>query len=193
MRVLGVQPTTPDPMSPFGRPSTDPRPAYRELAAVPMKLFVIDRKVALFPVAPTDVSRGYLEVAQPSVVAALVEHFERHWAAGHTAPVHPRFELSPREHALTALLARGHTDASAARELGISMRTVTTVVRSLMDRLGVENRFQLGLALGARRLVAPPTPMARVQVSTRDRGDATAVRFIDAGYAAEVAKPRGRG
>jgi DNA-binding CsgD family transcriptional regulator len=181
MRVLGVQPTTPDPMSPFGRPSTDPRPAYREMAAVPMKLFVVDRKVALFPVAPTDVSRGYLEVTQPSVVAALVEHFEQHWAVGHTAPVHPRFELSPREHALTALLARGHTDASAARELRISMRTVTTVVRSLMDRLSVENRFQLGLALGARRLVAPPIPVARVQASTRERGDASTAGFIDAG------------
>ena len=25
-----------------------------------------------------------------------------------------------------------------------------------MDRLGVENRFQLGLALGARRILPPP-------------------------------------
>lgn len=156
MRVLGVQPATPDPMSPYGRAPTEPRPAYREMPAVPMKLFVIDRKVALFPVAPTDVSRGYLEVAQPPVVAALVALFERHWAVGHAAPVHPRVELSAREQALTALLARGHTDASAARELRIGTRTVTTVVRSLMDRLGVENRFQLGLALGVRRLVEPP-------------------------------------
>lgn len=156
MRVLGVQSSTTDPMSPYGRAPTEPRPAYREMPAVPMKLFVIDRKVALFPVAPTDVSRGYLEVTQPPVVSALVALFERHWAVGHVAPVHPRFELSAREHALTALLARGHTDASAARELRISTRTVTTVVRSLMDRLGAENRFQLGLALGLRRLVEPP-------------------------------------
>jgi DNA-binding CsgD family transcriptional regulator len=158
MRVLGVQPSTPDPMSPYGRTPADPRPAYREMPAVPMKLFVVDRKVALFPVAPTDVNRGYLEVSQPSVVEALVALFERHWATGQAAPEHPRIELDPREHALTALLARGHTDASAARELRISARTVTTVIRSLMDRLGVENRFQLGLALGARRLVTPTEP-----------------------------------
>jgi DNA-binding NarL/FixJ family response regulator len=54
------------------------------------------------------------------------------------------------------LLARGHTDTSAARKLRISPRTVTNILRGLMDQLGVDNRFQLGLALGARQLVAPP-------------------------------------
>ena len=57
--------------------------------------------------------------------------------------------LTSREKALVDLLASGHTDASAARRLGISARTVTYTLRSLMDRLGVENRFQLGLALGS--------------------------------------------
>jgi DNA-binding NarL/FixJ family response regulator len=69
-----------------------------------------------------------------------------------------RIELDPREHTLVGLLAQGHTDASAATELRVSARTVSTIVRSLMDRLGVENRFQLGVALGARHLVAPPRP-----------------------------------
>lgn len=162
MRVLGVQPATPDPMTPYGRTPTDPQPAYREMPAVPMKLFVVDRKVALFPVTPTDVNRGYLEVTQPPVVAALVALFERHWAAGRAIQENPmsRIELDPREHLLIGLLAQGHTDASAATELRVSARTVSTIVRSLMDRLGVENRFQLGVALGARHLVAPPEPDA---------------------------------
>jgi DNA-binding CsgD family transcriptional regulator len=56
--------------------------------------------------------------------------------------------LSAREKALVELLAAGHTDASAARRLGISPRTVSYALQSLMDRLEVENRFQLGLALG---------------------------------------------
>ncbi|MDQ7910709.1 helix-turn-helix transcriptional regulator [Phytohabitans sp. ZYX-F-186] len=163
MRVLGVQPATPDPLSTYGRTPSDPQPAYREMPAVPMKLFVVDRKVALFPVTPTDVNRGYLEVTQPPVVAALVALFERHWAAGRAVQENPmsRLELDPREHTLIGLLAQGHTDASAATELRVSPRTVSTIVRSLMDRLGVENRFQLGLALGARHLVAPPEPDGR--------------------------------
>lgn len=56
--------------------------------------------------------------------------------------------FSPREKALVELLAAGHTDASAARRLGVSPRTVSYTLQSLMDRLAVENRFQLGLALG---------------------------------------------
>lgn len=63
--------------------------------------------------------------------------------------------LDDRERALVALLVAGHTDSSAARRLSISPRTVTNVLRSLMDRLGVDNRFQLGVAIGigaARRL-----------------------------------------
>jgi DNA-binding NarL/FixJ family response regulator len=56
--------------------------------------------------------------------------------------------FTAREKALVELLAAGHTDASAARRLGLSPRTVSYTVQSLMDRLEVENRFQLGLALG---------------------------------------------
>ncbi len=63
---------------------------------------------------------------------------------------HPgtRVALDAREGALVALLLAGHTDASAARRLQISPRTVTNVLRALMDRLGVNNRFQLGVAIG---------------------------------------------
>ncbi|POX64485.1 hypothetical protein C3492_05480 [Streptomyces sp. Ru62] len=58
--------------------------------------------------------------------------------------------LDERQRMLIHLLLAGHTDASAAGRLGISSRTVTNILRSLMDRLGVDNRFQLGVALGTR-------------------------------------------
>ncbi|MDO0925053.1 helix-turn-helix transcriptional regulator [Streptomyces sp. TG1A-8] len=58
--------------------------------------------------------------------------------------------LDERQRRLVALLLAGHTDASAAGRLGVSPRTVTNILRSLMDRLGVDNRFQLGVALGSR-------------------------------------------
>ena len=47
---------------------------------------------------------------------------------------------------------------SAAEHLHISPRSVTNILRSLMDRLGVENRFQLGLALGFLRKAQVPLP-----------------------------------
>ncbi|MEU6273821.1 helix-turn-helix transcriptional regulator [Streptomyces populi] len=74
------------------------------------------------------------------------------------APARPSVEdrlaavmpLDERQRKLVALLLAGHTDASAAGRLGVSPRTVTNILRSLMDRLGVDNRFQLGVALGSR-------------------------------------------
>jgi DNA-binding NarL/FixJ family response regulator len=68
----------------------------------------------------------------------------------------PLIALSAREKVVLELLAEGHTDASAAEHLGISQRTVAYTLRALMDRCGVDNRFQLGLALGAARVVLPP-------------------------------------
>jgi DNA-binding NarL/FixJ family response regulator len=69
----------------------------------------------------------------------------------------PLITLSTREHDLVGLLAIGHTDVTAARELRISARSVTNTLRALMDRLGVDNRFQLGLALGALDVTLPPS------------------------------------
>jgi len=56
--------------------------------------------------------------------------------------------LEPRERALVSLLVAGHTDTSAARHLHVSPRTVSNMLRVLMDQLGVNNRFQLGIAIG---------------------------------------------
>jgi LuxR family transcriptional regulator of spore coat protein len=75
----------------------------------------------------------------------------------------PKITLSDRERELIALLAQGHTDVTAAEHLNISPRSVTNVLRSLMDRLGVENRFQLGLALGILRKAAVPPPSTPAQ------------------------------
>ena len=160
MRVLGVQPAHPDPMSQHGRTLADLPPTYRQAPTVPMKLLVVDREIAFFPVTPSDFDRGYLEVSQPPIVAALVAVFEEHWRASPAAQEYsmPQIALDPREQALIGLLAQGHTDATAARELRISTRSVSTTVRTLMDRLCVENRFQLGLALGALHVATPPRP-----------------------------------
>ena len=67
-----------------------------------------------------------------------------------------KITLVERERELIALLAEGHTDVTAAERLGISPRSVTNILRSLMDRVGVDNRFQLGLALGCLRTAQTP-------------------------------------
>jgi DNA-binding CsgD family transcriptional regulator len=157
VRVLGLHPADVDPLVPHGRRPLDRMPDYRQTIEVPMKLIVVDRAVALFPVDPGNFDRGYLEVAHQPVVGALVALFERNWEHARGTPTGGPgcTPLSPREQTLVTLLAAGHTDVSAARRMRISPRSVTNIMRGLMDRLGVENRFQLGLTLGAQHAVAP--------------------------------------
>lgn len=158
MRVLGVHAADPDPLIRHGREPGEARPDYRVTGSVPLKLIVVDRTIALFPIDPGNAERGYLEINQTPVVTALVNLFEQHWDAARDPweLAARRLALSPREHALVRALARGDTDARAAHELRISLRSVTNTLRGLMDRLGVDNRFQLGLALGALGVVSTP-------------------------------------
>lgn len=132
---------------------------YRELVDVPIKLMVYDRRTALVSADPLDIEAGMYEIDDPDVVDALVVLFEQQWSAG----VDPRrkgvssINLSPREKVILGLLVDGHTDSSVAQQLGISQRTIAYTLRALMDRLCVDNRFQLGLVLGAAHAVLPPT------------------------------------
>jgi DNA-binding CsgD family transcriptional regulator len=131
---------------------------YRQAARLPHKMMIFDRRVALLAVDPLDLGRGTWEIVDPATVDSLVSLFVQHWSGAmdpHRNGV-PALVLTPREKALIGLLAEGHTDATAAQHLGMSTRSVTYALRALMDRLGVENRFQLGLALGALGAVAPP-------------------------------------
>jgi DNA-binding CsgD family transcriptional regulator len=159
MRVLGVQSMAAgDPLTAYGRQVDDVRPDYRQASDVPTKLIVMDRRTALLPVTADNLDHGYLEITHEAVVSALVALFERQWAAAGSPQEQrmPRFSLTIRERTVVALLAQGHTDASAARAMHVSRRTVSTTLRDLMDRLGVDNRFQLGLAIGALGIASSP-------------------------------------
>jgi DNA-binding CsgD family transcriptional regulator len=160
-RVLGRPPADRDALHPD---STDhlingTSYQYRESLLTPLKLVVCDHRLAMFPVDPLNFERGYLEVTETTVVSVLVGLFEKHWAIATDPQLHsvPVISLSARERDLIRLLALGHTDLTAARNLRISARSVSNVLRALMDRLGVENRFQLGLTLGAMRIATPPS------------------------------------
>jgi DNA-binding CsgD family transcriptional regulator len=117
---------------------------HRRVAAVPTSLTVLDRRVALLPADPDDPDGGYLEIWSLPLVAGLIALFDRHWS---TAPPPP---LSTREEEVVGLLAEGWTDTVVARRLGISERTVTATVRTLMDRHGARSRFQLALKMSRR-------------------------------------------
>jgi DNA-binding CsgD family transcriptional regulator len=128
---------------------------YRQLPELPTKLMLIDRRTAIVPLDPADTGKGALEIAAPTPVRGLVEFFLSHW--DQSRPPEERMpvvvDLTPREQAIVTSLAAGCTDASAADQLGLSVRTIAYTVRGLMDRYGVQNRFQLGLVLGSAGVV----------------------------------------
>jgi len=61
--------------------------------------------------------------------------------------------LSPRELEVLGLVVRGFSDRQIADDLYISYRTVTTHVRSILGKLGVENRTEAAAAAVRRGLV----------------------------------------
>jgi DNA-binding CsgD family transcriptional regulator len=158
MRTCGVPPDDGDASCAAAQELAGLGAEYRERADVPLKLMVFDRRVALLPVDPLDLEAGTFEIDHPAVVGALIILFDQLWSTADDPRRRgvPPIVLTPREQAVVGLLAEGHTDSSAAQHLGISQRTIAYTLRALMDRIGVENRFQLGLALGATRAVMMP-------------------------------------
>jgi DNA-binding CsgD family transcriptional regulator len=158
LRSLGLAPADGDRSARHASELTHLGGEYRQAALLPHKLMIFDRRVALLAVDPSDLGRGTWEVADPAAVESLVMLFVRHWSSA-TDPRRnglPEVVLTQREKAVVGLLAEGHTDATAAQCLGLSTRSVTYTLRALMDRLGVDNRFQLGLALGTLHAATLP-------------------------------------
>lgn len=131
---------------------------YREAQALPLKLMVFDRRSAVFPADPADFDAGALEITDEDAVAHLTQVFYSVWrtASDPYEQEVPQVVLTVREQAIVGLLTTGLSEEAAAVQLGLSRRTVVYALRGLMDRLGVENRWQLALVLGAARAVPLP-------------------------------------
>jgi len=60
-------------------------------------------------------------------------------------PPDPLGPLSPREREVLQLIARGHSNRLIARELAIGEQTVKTHVRSILAKLGLQDRVQAAI------------------------------------------------
>lgn len=77
------------------------------------------------------------------MVGKLLRYLARHSRAA--APPLPPDLLSPRERAVLALVADGLSNAEIADELGIAPNTVRNHLRSILDKLGLQNRVQVAV------------------------------------------------
>ena len=108
---------------------------------------IIDRRFAILAGDLRDGQRSYGVVTEPAVVQNIMSLFEAAWRSGTELAVydgqHAELrELAPR---VLELLASGCKDETAARTLGLGVRTYRRRVAELMTALGAESRFQAGM------------------------------------------------
>ncbi|MEU5943479.1 hypothetical protein ABZ807_30935 [Micromonospora sp. NPDC047548] len=130
----------------------------RSLPELPMKLAIADRKLALVPLAATTSPVEMAVLVHPcALLDALIMLFETLWARA--VPIRPglatsgpraRDALVPDQERLLTLLGAGMSDTAVARELGVSLRTVTRRIQTLSSTAGAATRFQLGWQAGKR-------------------------------------------
>ncbi len=124
------------------------------IGEVPLKLAIGDRSVALLLLSFEDPQKEPAAVVvRPSVLLdSLVVLFETVWRQCAPFRLHlpASTDLAPDDQDLLALLAAGMKDEAIAHQLDVSVRTVRRRLRSLLDRLGVQTRFQAGAAAARR-------------------------------------------
>jgi DNA-binding NarL/FixJ family response regulator len=89
----------------------------------------------------------------PTITKRLIEQFAR--AAPPSTPPPELESLTPREHEVLILVARGLSNAEIADELVLSEATVKTHVKRILAKLGVRDRVQVVVLAYESGVVAP--------------------------------------
>lgn len=150
----------------------------RIASALPFKLVVVDRRIALLGLRLDGVSVESMVTESPPLVELLVETFESAWAralplgaGGASTAAELQRALEERAHrpsapearprpsappptreqqAILALIGAGLTDEVIAARLGLSVRSLRRRSQRLMQDLSADNRFQLGVEAARR-------------------------------------------
>jgi DNA-binding CsgD family transcriptional regulator len=109
------------------------------------RVIIVDRSAALTPIDPTHTSKGALLVREPGLVSTLITLYERMWEASEELPGEDTELPSDVERKVLALLRTADKDETAARHLGVSIRTYRKHLATLMRRLGAANRVEAAL------------------------------------------------
>lgn len=108
---------------------------------------IIDRRFAILAGDLRDGRRSYGVVSEPAVVQNVQSLFDAAWRPATDLAVYDtqHTELRTLAPRVLELLASGCKDETAARTLGLGVRTYRRRVAELMHALGAESRFQAGM------------------------------------------------
>ncbi|MFD9004131.1 helix-turn-helix domain-containing protein [Streptomyces sp. NPDC059582] len=132
----------------------------RAVPQLPLRLAIVDRSVAIFPLvaggpdgSPEEPTTAL--VRDSNLLAALVALFERYWetavplevddtgAISGTDAAGSPDSLASADRKLLSLLVAGVTDKAIASQMGLSRRTVQRRIQSMMERADASTRMQL--------------------------------------------------
>ncbi|MFD8495981.1 LuxR C-terminal-related transcriptional regulator [Amycolatopsis sp. NPDC059657] len=113
-------------------------------------MLIFDTRYAVVPLDEASLDAGVLVLRAP-LVAPCSQVFEIMWAESRPLGGGDRRRdgLSARQLDVATLLVEGATDCQVANRLGMSSRTVRTVVSELHSRYGTTSRMALGFRLGS--------------------------------------------
>ena len=117
----------------------------RTIPIVPLRMILVDRKVAVLQADPADVKQGTVIYREPGAVNAFVALFYILWAQASVWG--QRFSASDNgisndEKTILELLAIGCRYAEVASRLGLDESTVRRKAKALAKQLGAETPFE---------------------------------------------------
>ncbi|MFI8255927.1 LuxR C-terminal-related transcriptional regulator [Streptomyces filamentosus] len=119
-------------------------------AVVPMNMVLADENFALLPTDPHDPGSAAILARGPGLVRSYRALYDYCWYAatpyGHFDPGgHGGDGLTEQQRAALRMLASGIKDEQVARNLGVSLRTVSRLISELMQELDAASRFEAGV------------------------------------------------
>lgn len=130
----------------------------RVTEAALQELIVADRRVALLTSrAGSAATRQAIVVRSPIILRAMHGLFVQSWTAASPISVFAKFSdyrQSQTARQILTLLRDGHKDDTAARELGMSVRTYRRHVADIMRDINATSRFQAGVRAAELKLLA---------------------------------------
>ena len=117
-------------------------------APLPQETIIVDGRIAIVAGSDGGPERDFSVVTVPDLVANLRSLVLSAWQTATDLADHQAQRLPHLDEAgLTILrtLSAGQKDETAARQLGLSVRTYRRRVAELMDALGASSRFQAGV------------------------------------------------
>ncbi|WP_248962207.1 DNA-binding response regulator [Sphaerisporangium perillae] len=118
---------------------------------LPHETIIIDRRVMILAGRDTPGLREYTVTTSPALVGGVYALFRAVWETGTDLAAYFSGEmphLDADSLAVLRALGAGHTDETASRQLGLSLRTYRRRVAELMAKLEADSRFQAGLRAG---------------------------------------------